>query len=394
MRCHASRPVQRRSGQDRPERRDRGVQLVGRVPARRPRRTASWPIRSTSRRVGLALSAMPPEAATKRQRHQPHGTKRLRRPSGPARRAQVVPGPTPRRRASSRPMTAAAAAEITPPASRLIRGPNCSATQPTSGEPSGAPPRKTSMYRPITRPRMSGVVPSWTVEFAAVLKVSRVRPVGTSRTRNSQNYGISAVSISSTPNANAAVTSSRRPGPAAPGREQRAGQRAGREHGRGDAERAGPGVEHLPGHQRVGDLEVHPEGGHEEDQHHRHQQVRAGPARSEALPQLAPGPGHRLDRMQLTGPHQLQAGQHRAVGRRVDEERGRRADRADDQPGDGRPGDPGQVEDRAVQRDRVGHVGPADHLGHERLPGRVVHHGDQAEPEGQRVDLPDRAPRR
>ena len=68
------------------------------------------------------------------------------------------------------------------------------------------------MYRPITRPRMSGAEPSWTVELAAVFRVSRMSPVGTSMARNSQNEGISAVTTSSRPNANAAVTSSRSPG--------------------------------------------------------------------------------------------------------------------------------------------------------------------------------------
>ena len=75
-------------------------------------------------------------------------------------------------------MTTVATAEITPPAIMAILGPYSSATQPDSGEPSGAPPRNTSMYSPITRPRMAAVVPSCVAEFAAVVKLSSVSPVG------------------------------------------------------------------------------------------------------------------------------------------------------------------------------------------------------------------------
>src|SRR5262249_53776115 len=118
---------------------------------------------------------------------------------------------TPRLRESMSATAAAAAAEIAPPAIRPTLGPNAWPTQPTSGDPSGAPPRNTSRYNPITRPRISAVVPSWVAELAAVVKVSSTTPIGNSTARNIQNDGISALSTSSAPNVNAVVSSSRAP---------------------------------------------------------------------------------------------------------------------------------------------------------------------------------------
>src|SRR5439155_22877409 len=90
----------------------------------------------------------------------------------------------------------AAAAEITPPAIRLTLGPTAWPAQPTSGDPSGVPPRNTSRYRPITRPRISAVVASWVAELAAVVKVSSTAPTGNSTARNIQNDGFIAHSTS------------------------------------------------------------------------------------------------------------------------------------------------------------------------------------------------------
>ncbi len=94
--------------------------------------------------------------------------------------------PVPVRRDSTTAATTAAMAETSPPEIRLIRGPNCSAIQPISGEPIGAPPRNTSMYTPMTRPRIRGSVPSWVAEFAAVVYRTTDRPVGRSRRRKAQ----------------------------------------------------------------------------------------------------------------------------------------------------------------------------------------------------------------
>ena len=57
---------------------------------------------------------------------------------------------------------------------------------------------------------------------------------------------------------------------------------------------------------------------------------------------------------------------------RVDDEGRRDAERADRQPGDGRPDDPGAVEHRRVERDRVADVLAPDHLDRERLADRHV----------------------
>ena len=48
------------------------------------------------------------------------------------------------------------------------------------------------------------------------------------------------------------------------------------------------------------------------------------------------------------------------------------ADRADDQAGDRRPDDPGAVEHRRIERDRVADVLAPDHLDRERLADRHV----------------------
>ena len=93
--------------------------------------------------------------------------------------------------------------------------------------------------------------------------------------------------------------------------------------------------------------------------------------------------------MQFVRAHQLEPDEHGAVGGRIDQERRRRPEHADREAGHGRADDPRQVEDGAVQRDRVGHAVPADHLHRERLPRRVVDHSGQPEGERERVDLPD-----
>jgi hypothetical protein len=96
-----------------------------------------------------------------------------------------------------------------------------------------------------------------------------------------------------------------------------------------------------------------------------------------------------LRRTQFFGPHQLQPQQDRAVGRGVDQERSRGTQSADHDAGDGRPGNPGQVEHRAVQGDGVRHLVPAHHLHREGLTGRVVDDCRQAQGESEHVDLPD-----
>lgn len=57
--------------------------------------------------------------------------------------------------------------------------------------------------------------------------------------------------------------------------------------------------------------------------------------------------------------------------------------------GDGGPDQPRGLEVGGVQADRVAQLVLADHFGDEGLPGGVVEDGDQAEDEGDQVDVPD-----
>lgn len=50
------------------------------------------------------------------------------------------------------------------------------------GPPSGVPPMNTSMYSPMTRPRMVGADPSWIDVLAAVENVRETAPMGSSMT--------------------------------------------------------------------------------------------------------------------------------------------------------------------------------------------------------------------
>ena len=73
---------------------------------------------------------------------------------------------------------AAATPEAAPTAS-AHRGPKWSATQPTTGAPSGVPPRATATRIAITRPRISGSVESCIRLLVPLVKVSVVTPMTT-----------------------------------------------------------------------------------------------------------------------------------------------------------------------------------------------------------------------
>ena len=57
-------------------------------------------------------------------------------------------------------------------------------------------------------------------------------------------------------------------------------------------------------------------------------------------------------------------------------------------PGEAGTDDAADVERRGVEADRVGQVVAADHLDHERLPGRGVERRTDAEHEGQHEHVP------
>ncbi len=79
-----------------------------------------------------------------------------------------------------RPTPAPATTTTAPPSSRAAGAPKRSPTHPTSGAPSGVPPRKHMKYSAMTRPRICGSTPSWTKLLFATLKASAAAPVGTS----------------------------------------------------------------------------------------------------------------------------------------------------------------------------------------------------------------------
>ncbi|OLE25520.1 MAG: hypothetical protein AUG44_15865 [Actinobacteria bacterium 13_1_20CM_3_71_11] len=114
----------------------------------------------------------------------------------------------PDRRNSTTRATTAAAREIAPPTQMLARGPNASANQPTSGAPTGLVPRNATTYSAMTRPRISGSVPSCTRWLAAWARKICTKPVGTRIAAVSRYVGMSPDSVPSTPKPTAAPSTS------------------------------------------------------------------------------------------------------------------------------------------------------------------------------------------
>src|SRR4051812_33491698 len=97
-----------------------------------------------------------------------------------------------------------------------------------TGAPNGVPPKNTSTYTAMTRPRIDGVDSSWHNELADVVMVRIATPVGTSKTQSAQYDGMNASANSSTPKTNAEPYSKvcrgrgRRAAPSAPIRQPNA----------------------------------------------------------------------------------------------------------------------------------------------------------------------------
>ena len=68
------------------------------------------------------------------------------------------------------------------------------------------------------------------------------------------------------------------------------------------------------------------------------------------------------------------------------------ADGGEQDPGDRRTDQAAELEDRGVHADRVPQVARAHELVDEDLAGRLVQHGDQAQDQGDHVDVPDLDP--
>ena len=209
VRCQASQPVQRSAGQAGRS----GVTAARGQPRARPGPTA------TNSRTPACCQAS--------------GDRDVRRTSRAGRRYSRTRAPAAR---EHQPDHRGGQPRDHPPASRLTRGPNASAAQPTSGDPIGAPPRKTSMYRPMTRPRISAVVPSWVAEFRG----GRERQQGQA-VRHQHDQVRPEVRHQPTDHFEDAERTGRayqqrHRGPGAAGGEQRAGQRSDREYRGREAE--------------------------------------------------------------------------------------------------------------------------------------------------------------
>ncbi len=153
--------------------------------------------------------------------------------------------------------------------------------------------------------------------------------------------------------------------------------------------RAGALVEDVVGEGGQPDREVEAEGADEADQHDRPDQVGAPGHIAQPLAQLALAARDAVDLVEFRGPHHQQPGERGDEGQPVEQERPAAAEGGDQHTGDGGPDQPGGLEVGGVEADGVAQLVRADHLGDEGLPGRVVEDGDQAEDEGDQVDVPD-----
>ena len=104
---------------------------------------------------------------------------------------------------------------MAPQTAMPARAPKWLVRAPTSGAPMGVPPMKASMYRPMTRPRSSGLTASWTEAFAMDWNARLRNPMATSSVRKTASPGASAAAAWASPNAAAQITSTRRLGCAA-----------------------------------------------------------------------------------------------------------------------------------------------------------------------------------
>ena len=125
----------------------------------------------------------------------------------------MTASPAPRRRRAVAAITRIAArAGIAPQTVMPARAPKWLVITPMSGAPMGVPPMKTSMYRPITRPRSAGSTASWTDALAMDWNATLVRPIAASSARNTPMPGATAAAAWNSPNAAAESIRTRRLG--------------------------------------------------------------------------------------------------------------------------------------------------------------------------------------
>jgi hypothetical protein len=134
-------------------------------------------------------------------------------------------------------------------------------------------------------------------------------------------------------------------------------------------------------------LEVEAEQADDGDQRHRQQQV--GAARGVAQPVDHPGAGAAGLPPQFGRPHHPQRDDCGQIADGVQQHDEPGAEPADEQPAEGGPRDPGDVEVRRAQRRGVRQQVRPDHLPYEGHPGRDLHRVRRPESEGEQVHVPE-----
>ena len=178
------------------------------------------------------------------------------------------------------------------------------------------------------------------------------------------------------------------------GQQQRPDQRPRPAGGHHPPQGVCPPAEHLVGHQR------HQHGIRHADQAHQRQQQQDAADRPRAA-DVVPPLGQVVQDVPLGGsharpgchPHRHQRGEHGEVADRVDQKTPPFAEGGDQDPADRRSHQPGRIDHRRIQGDRVGEVVfVVDQFREQGLPRRHVEGVDQALAEAQHDDLSDRDP--
>jgi hypothetical protein len=89
--------------------------------------------------------------------------------------------------------------QVTAPIPRPERAPNAPIIQPTIGPPIGVEPWKATNHSDITRPRIDGSAPRWSVELPVDMKVMLVAPARARATSSSARLGAIVASVIVTP---------------------------------------------------------------------------------------------------------------------------------------------------------------------------------------------------
>ena len=175
---------------------------------------------------------------------------------------------------------------------------------------------------------------------------------------------------------------------ARPADDQPAGYRAGAHGGGQEPVGTGVAVQADAGQQRQGDLELIREGPDQRHHQQRDQQARRAADITQALAQLAAFPAGWRRGAEFLGAYPGQCYQHgreaRGVGQEANADAGRGDEHSRHRGADRARG----VSHDAVEADRVLHPVPADHLGDESLPSRLIDGINRAQGRRQDEDHP------